>query len=198
MAITDPEKRILQAARKVFVEYGFVGARMQRIADEAGISKASLHYYFRSKEKLFDRIFAEYMDRVMPLLNTWNDDSDDWESKVRLFVRQLTTIYGDTSLHFMVQELRRDPAKLISRLEKKKRGRNRFITYYERLMADGLVREQDPRALAITMHAVCAYPQLNAPMMGAALRMNNKGYEAYLKNEYTEQATELLIRLMKK
>ena len=32
---------------------------MQEIADEAGINKALLHYYFRSKEKLFDRIFME-------------------------------------------------------------------------------------------------------------------------------------------
>ena len=47
------EEKILAAAKKVFVEKGMDGARMQDIADEAGINKALLHYYFRNKEKLF-------------------------------------------------------------------------------------------------------------------------------------------------
>src|SRR5262245_51487236 len=51
------EERIITAARKVFLSKGLAGARMQDIADEAGINKALLHYYFRSKEKLFDMIF---------------------------------------------------------------------------------------------------------------------------------------------
>ena len=48
----DTEKTILEAARKQFVQKGFAATRMQEIADEAGINKAMLHYYFRSKEKL--------------------------------------------------------------------------------------------------------------------------------------------------
>ena len=47
------EEKILTAAKKVFLTRGMDGARMQDIADEAGINKALLHYYFRSKEKLF-------------------------------------------------------------------------------------------------------------------------------------------------
>jgi len=43
------EEKILEAAKKVFVNKGMAGARMQDIADEAGINKALLHYYFRSK-----------------------------------------------------------------------------------------------------------------------------------------------------
>ena len=40
------EKRILEAASKIFIQHGLSGARMQDIADEAGINKALLHYYF--------------------------------------------------------------------------------------------------------------------------------------------------------
>jgi len=56
---TDTEKIILEAARQVFIRKGFDGARMQEIADEANINKALLHYYFRSKDKLFMAIFVE-------------------------------------------------------------------------------------------------------------------------------------------
>ena len=53
----DTKTRILDAADAVFVRRGIDGARMQDIADNAGINKALLHYYFRSKEKLFDTVF---------------------------------------------------------------------------------------------------------------------------------------------
>ena len=47
------EQKILLAARKIFFQKGLAGARMQDIANEAGINKAILHYYFRSKDQLF-------------------------------------------------------------------------------------------------------------------------------------------------
>ena len=74
--LTEPEKKILEAAKRVFEKHGFDGARMQQIADETGISKASLHYYFRSKEKLFDLIFEETMAEFLALVSTWEDDSE--------------------------------------------------------------------------------------------------------------------------
>jgi len=53
----DKEEIILRAAMDVFVEKGQYGAKMQEIADRAGINKALLHYYYRSKEKLYIHIF---------------------------------------------------------------------------------------------------------------------------------------------
>ena len=51
------ESQILDAAEKVFQAKGMVGARMQEIADKAGINKAMLHYYYRSKQLLFEAVF---------------------------------------------------------------------------------------------------------------------------------------------
>ncbi|MFW6157387.1 MAG: TetR/AcrR family transcriptional regulator, partial [Balneolaceae bacterium] len=55
----ETEAQIFEAAQKVFQRNGYAGARMQEIADEAGINKSMLHYYYRSKEKLFQAIFRE-------------------------------------------------------------------------------------------------------------------------------------------
>ena len=55
--IADTEERILDAALSVFATKGKDGARMQEIADQAGINKAMLHYYFRSKDKLYEAVF---------------------------------------------------------------------------------------------------------------------------------------------
>ncbi len=57
--MTTTEQKILEAARQVFLKKGWNGARMQEIADEAGINKALLHYYYRSKDKLFEAVFNE-------------------------------------------------------------------------------------------------------------------------------------------
>ncbi|HSV30617.1 MAG TPA: helix-turn-helix domain-containing protein [Atribacteraceae bacterium] len=47
------EKRILEAAEKCFAEKGFEGSRVEEIAQKAGVNKALLYYYFKSKEELF-------------------------------------------------------------------------------------------------------------------------------------------------
>ena len=52
------EDKIFEAATIVFEEKGLAGARMQNIADRAGINKALLHYYFRTKDHLFEAVFT--------------------------------------------------------------------------------------------------------------------------------------------
>ena len=51
------EEKILEAATREFTRHGLKGARMQSIADTAGVNKALLHYYFRSKQLLFEKVF---------------------------------------------------------------------------------------------------------------------------------------------
>ncbi|MEO7080194.1 MAG: TetR/AcrR family transcriptional regulator, partial [Flavobacteriales bacterium] len=165
MEPTDTEKSILKAATLVFERDGFLGARMQVIADEAGISKASLHYYFRTKEKLFDRIFDDYTASIVPLLSTWEDGTDDWQAKVRHFVKGLMKLFSESSLLFLAQELHRDPENLEPRMAKRRHGPNTFITYYEGLRAKGLVRDTDPRTLLVAMQSICAYPSMNPKML---------------------------------
>ena len=64
------EERIFEAARKVFARKGRDGARMQEIADEAGINRALLHYYFRSKQGLFEAVFAHMFEQYMRSFDT--------------------------------------------------------------------------------------------------------------------------------
>ena len=63
------EEVILETARRHFVQYGFGATRMQKIADDAGINKAMLHYYFRSKDKLYYEIVSQVLDVLLPRLH---------------------------------------------------------------------------------------------------------------------------------
>jgi AcrR family transcriptional regulator len=60
----DTKQKILQAAEKVFHKNGFKGTRTTQIAEEAGISRTMLHYYFRTKESLFQEILESTLNTV--------------------------------------------------------------------------------------------------------------------------------------
>ena len=62
------ELQILEAAEKEFLTKGYEGARTTSIAKEAGVTHAMLHYYFRTKEQLFERIIDKKMSEITPLL----------------------------------------------------------------------------------------------------------------------------------
>lgn len=59
----NKEQAILEAAEQEFLNKGFAGARTTSIAEAAGVTHAMLHYYFRTKEQLFERILDEKMRR---------------------------------------------------------------------------------------------------------------------------------------
>ena len=70
------ETLILEAAEREFLAKGFAGARTTAIAEDAGVTHAMLHYYFRSKQNLFDRIVEskiELLDRLV--FSAFDDDS---------------------------------------------------------------------------------------------------------------------------
>ena len=64
--LQDMESRVIEAAKRVFVRKGYEATKMGDIALEVGISRTAMHYYFRTKEMLFDAIFGQLMDALLP------------------------------------------------------------------------------------------------------------------------------------
>ncbi len=82
----DTAAKILKAAEDEFIENGFGKARMLSIAAKAGVSHSMLHYYFRSKEELFKRIFGEKIHRITDMIDTLDLEGSDFTEVVRQFV----------------------------------------------------------------------------------------------------------------
>ncbi len=196
LSLTDSEKKILDAAKKVFEKQGYTGARMQHIADEAGISKASLHYYFRSKENLFERIFDETMSDFMELVSTWSDEKEHWEEKLRNFIHQFFDFLKTKSLLFILGEINRNPDLLLSR-RKKSKPKAKFISYFENLQEAGKLKSSNMYVVYIFMHSLCAYPVLNARLFQMTTGMNNHDFEVFMKN-YPDTVADLLINALKR
>jgi AcrR family transcriptional regulator len=86
MAERETEDRILDAAHAVFLRRGTAGARMQEVADEAGVNKALLHYYFRSKEQLGQAVFRRALQTLLPRAMEAMVSDLSLEEKVRRIV----------------------------------------------------------------------------------------------------------------
>jgi len=93
----NTEKKILQAAREEFIQTGFNGARMQAIAERAGVNKALLHYYFRSKDKLYKAALLDIMNTFWTTVEqeiTTRSEITSFESAIRLMVETHFKVMG--------------------------------------------------------------------------------------------------------
>jgi TetR/AcrR family transcriptional regulator len=109
----NTEKRIFDAARRVFLQKGLAGARMQEIADEAGINKALLHYYFRTKEKLFEGIFNDVILRISSGLSVTFEKEMDVLGRIRALVDIYIDVLSENRYLplFVLNEMSRNPDK---------------------------------------------------------------------------------------
>ena len=70
----NTEQLILKAAEEEFLEKGFVLAKTTEIARRAGVTHAMLHYYYRTKENLFEQVFRQKVQLVAKSLDTAFDE----------------------------------------------------------------------------------------------------------------------------
>ena len=119
---SSTEEKIKEAARKVFMKKGKTGSRMQEIADQAGINKALLHYYYRSKDQLFNAIFEELLAGFMPQLFAVLNSDVPLEVKVYQATEKYITflsVHKELPL-FILGEIQQNPARLAERMQVKK------------------------------------------------------------------------------
>ncbi len=164
---SNTEQNILKAAKKVFVEKGMAGARMQEIANEAGINKALLHYYFRSKEKLFEAVFTEILSKLIPNI------SELLLSKLPLFekIEKFAEHYIDTLLEnpsipvFILHELNRDPEGIARKIKSLGIQPKVFINEVKSEIEKGTIIQIDPFHLIVNLLSMCIFPIVSQPIL---------------------------------
>ncbi len=187
--MSETEKLIIEAARKVFQRSGFDGARMQEIADEAGINKAMLHYYFRNKDKLFEAVFREaFLKNMAPIMHIIVS-TDPVEVKVPVLVNQ----YLDTMLAnpyipgFVLHELNRNPERLISLVSSSNALRtSTFVSQLEQGMSEGRYRKTDPRQLLVSLLSMMVFPFVARPMLTMAFGLDDDAYQVFINDRRVE------------
>ena len=194
----DAEKDILEAAKKIFIEKGYTGARMQAIADEANINKAMLHYYFRSKEALFDRILESTVElmsqNLIPALSG--------EGTVIEKVRRLVNGYVDVITQnpyipmFILNELAQNQVNFQQRLKENMQRKNVFVNFMmqvQKEQKEGLLQPIPPHHFILSVMSLIIFPFLAKPVFTDMLEIPESKYMQMM-----QERKEIVMEIIKK
>ena len=185
------QELILNAAREVFIRKGYSGARMQEIADVAGINKALLFYYFRSKEKLFHAIFTGVLEQIQnEILSILNSEMDLFD-KLRFFFNFYIGILQKNSFvpGFLIHEVNQNAQMLVDTY--KKAGFTlpvHFINQINDEIKRGRIKTIDPMQLLLNMLSLAIFPVIAAPLFQGIMNINDNSYNEIIEKRKTELA----------
>lgn len=178
------EEIILKAARKAFTQKGLSGARMQDIADAAGINKSLVHYYFESKEKLFALIFEQefgkFFSNLAAVISSDIPLFEKIEQIVLLDMERLSQ-FPDMPL-FVINEVGRHPEMTMKRL-KQLPVRDALVSFQKQISGEikrGTINKISAEQLLINIQSLSIFPFVAKPMLKNVLRMNEKQYKAMI------------------
>lgn len=195
------EEKIKEAAKSVFVRNGYSGARMQDIADEAGINKALLHYYFRSKEKLFELIFFEVFDIVIPQLRATVNTDQSVEEKIKSFAfTYIDVIQANPHVPiFILHELSQGADRFVEKLKQRQviPEMAQFMLQLIDEMESGKIKSFQPLHLFMNIISMCAFPFVAKPLLQAVSGVSEEDWTV-LMNERKEEVTRFILSAIKK
>ena len=174
------EEIILEAARKIFIEKGMEGARMQEIADEAGINKALLHYYFRSKEKLFLKVFEQVFTQLILNVKVFSLSDISIYQKIESFISIYIDLIKENPFVpvFIIGELNRDPKNLLATVggyinTLRRDSLGQFISEIESATSAGTIKPISVNHLIVNILSMCIFPAVAYPMIREVLFEGN-------------------------
>jgi AcrR family transcriptional regulator len=184
------EERILAGARKVFTTKGMAGARMQDIADEAGINKALLHYYFGDKDKLFETIFMDEAQKFFPKINAIFQSDDPLFEKIEKFVEEYIDEMQENPYlpWFVLNEINRDPDRFMKRVlgESNRPKSAKFLEQIEKEIKKGTIRRVHPVHLLLNLLSMTIFPFVARPMITRNLQLSESQFRKTMEERKTE------------
>ena len=174
--ISSTEERILDAAKKIFHSKGFDGARMQEIADEAGVNKSLVHYYFRNKDNLFRAVFEDAFSRLMAKLNEVFFSELSFSSKIETFLNYYISFLSQNSFLplFILNGLYEKPEEIKAMLQKMKLSPERLMEQLRKQVKEEFNLDIDPFHLYINILALSIFPVVANPLIRTVFGFSNE------------------------
>ena len=194
------EEKILAAAKTIFIEKGMDGARMQDIADKAGINKALLHYYFKNKEKLFEVIFKEGAEKLFSKINSiLNSDLPLFE-KIRLFSTEYAEIISQNPYLplFVLNEMNKQPHSFLENIFGKNQPTfENLVKQIDKEIKKGTIKPVSPVNLVINMISLSIFPFVAKPVFQRIMNLDPLQFSTIMDQRKTMNA-EFIIASIKK
>ena len=175
--VNTTEIAILSAAKKIFSFKGKDGATMQEIANEAGINKALLHYYFRSKDLLFEQVFFEEVKKFSPILKNAIAQEVDLYQKINNICEAyiLMAIENPFVPVFVIGELNKQPDLFIQKMfHGDLPDFPKLAFQIKQEVEAGNIKPILPQHLIMNMMSMCVFPFLMKPMFIVGMQIDKE------------------------
>lgn len=203
----DTEARILAAARRVFTRSGTAGARMQDIAREAGVNQALLHYYFRSKQALADRVFREAAETLFSALPRVISATDSLEEMLRALVHAYIDTMRRTPFvpPYVAAEVHQRPERVVTIIREvtgadPSTATPTFLQQMQAMIdtrvAAGEMRAIKSDQLVVNTMALLAFPFVARALLTGVHGMDDAGFERFL-DERRDDLPRFLLQALR-
>lgn len=181
----DKEQLILEVARKQFVQKGYAATKMQDIAQEADVNKALLHYYYRSKEKLYHEIIVRTLDKMVPsFAAAMAKEGSFWERVDNLVGTYLELLQAEPDIPFFIMsELSQEQERFISELRKRAHyfpAAHGFVMSMQEEMAGGRIKTMPPLHLLLNIMSMTVFPFVAKPIFSTIFNFPQETFMALM------------------
>lgn len=180
------ERRIIEAAKLVFVRKGYEATTMVDIAAEVGINRTALHYYFRTKEMMFKAIFAQLIGTLLPNIDMIMDEENTILEKLPAFIDAYLAALLRNQLFplFVINEMNRDPAHLFGAIAKNISQIHPLIRLQSQLideMERGLLNKMPLEDVASTFIGLVIFPILiRNPLVTIFMNGEDEAFDKFI------------------
>ena len=179
----DTEELIFEAASRVFQRKGYAGARMQEIADEADINKSMLHYYYRSKDKLFKMVYQKEMRRFFPVIYRVLGSDLPFDEKIEQLIDTYYSFLNDNPKmpQFIIYELNQNPDRLQKFIKETDiEPPESFFKQVQSEISNGRMDEVDPKQLLTSIVGLILFPFMAQKMIQGLLQLERDDFRTFL------------------
>lgn len=199
--LSSTELKIFEAAREIFQAKGLEGARMQEIADKADINKSMLHYYYRSKAKLFEKVYQLSVIKLIPKITELLNEDLPLEQKIRSFAdkyMQIIKVNPDIPL-FVLHEMNKDPNRLqnfmLGQIGEKVQP---FLQQIKEERKKGNTVDLPPEQIMVNIMSLMIFPFIGRPVFKAILDKDDEKYNAFMEERHRMLPDYIVSIVMKK
>ena len=193
---TETEQKIISSAEKLFYQKGKAGTSMQDIADDAGINRTLLNYYFRSKDQLFEAVFRNAMASFVPnLAEMLRSDISFREYVPRLIETIIDAMLENPQIPiFVLQELSSNPERMPQIVKEMGLDPEVAVSKLESEQWKEFGDHMDPKQVILNLISLCIFPFAARPVVTEILF--NGDNDAYI--EAMKQRKQMLPVLVEK
>ncbi len=181
----DTETKIFEAALRVFARKGRDGARLQEIADEAGIHRPLLHYYFRTKQQLYDAVAERMFNQFMATFDA-PTNGGTLADTLRAFIDHYIDSVGEhphAAMWMVAENMAGNPilGEMLARAFATEGSPQRsMVEAIERAVETGEIRPVDPRQLLLTVVSACVFFYVTLPTVEMMNPLAAEDFDAWV------------------